>query len=184
MNCARSRTKQQCSYNCLWGRTDMMDTVRFKNAYLSSSSSSSDVSLKHKFFQSIIVKKLHETYNNNPVMEYRFFFFFFDFFFSRWGDEEGLSELLKEGMKASDLFFMVRTILALMFIFSPVSVLVFLFLLPTTLLGRRTWIIWIFHQPERTKAADLESGTGIMLGDEWKYYTVLSNLKKYMISIH
>lgn len=122
------------------------------------------------------MKKWHETYNNNPVMEYRFFFFFFDFFLSRWGDGEGLSELLKEGMKASDLFFMVRTISALMFIFSPVSVLVFLFLLPTALLGGRTWIIWIFHQPERTKAADLESGTEIMLGDEWKHYTVLSNL--------
>lgn len=35
---------------------DMMDTVRFKNAYLSSSSSSSDVSLKHKFFSQSLWK--------------------------------------------------------------------------------------------------------------------------------
>lgn len=93
-----------------------------------------------------------EVRRRTPWMEqYRFFFFFFDFFFSRRGDGEGLSELLTEGMKVSNLVFTVRTTSALVFIFSPVSVLVFLFLLATALLGRRIGLIWIFHQPERTK---------------------------------
>lgn len=106
-------------------------------------------------------------------MGYRFFFFFLDFFFSRRGDGEQLSELLTEWTNNSQTLSSPSGAFLLLssFIFSPVSVLVFLFLLPAALLGRRFWIIWIFHQPER--ATDLESGTEIMLVGWWLYITLL-----------
>lgn len=67
--------------------------------------------------------------------------------------------------------FTVRIVSALIkSIFSPVSVLVFLFLLPTAFLGRRIWIVWIFHQPERGAKA-----TEIMLDHEGTYYTGVSD---------
>lgn len=76
--------------------------------------------------------------SKNNVKEYRFFFFFFDFFFSRRGDGEGLSELPTEQTKncLTDCSWMSAPFSALMLIFSPVSVLVFLLLLSTALLGR------------------------------------------------
>lgn len=159
------------------GHSSYDELSLIKNTNLSSSSSSSDDSLKNNVFLSIM------TYRNDTrttmrtlwMAQYRFFFFFFDFFFSRWGDGEALSELLTEGMKVSDLVFTVRTISALVFIFSPVSVLVFLFLLATALLGRRIGLVWIFHQPERTKAADLESGPEIKLADDGKCYTAVTS---------
>lgn len=108
-------------------------------------------------------------------MKYRFFFFFLDFFFSRRGDGEGLSELLTKGAnKFSDFSFTVRSFSALMFIYSPVSVLVFLFLLPAALLGQRIWIVWIFHQPERVKVTEFESWAEITLSDEYTYISMFS----------
>lgn len=119
----------------------------FKHTHLWSSLSSDD-SLKRQTRS--LWRKSAETFQTEFQLRavYRFFVLFLDFFLSLRGDEDGLSELL--GGKDRDVSYSETTYTEVRVqpFFSPVSFLVFLLLLPTSLLWRRIWVFWIFHQPE------------------------------------
>lgn len=96
---------QQHSYIWFWARTTMTNSVWLKTPTSQLLPRLLMTHWKNRVFLSTIIYRndTRTTMRTLWVAQYRFFFFFFDFFFSRRGDGEGLSELLTEGMRVSDL---------------------------------------------------------------------------------